>query len=62
VIDLQETAVDARKKLKELRTERNRLFERFLKNPSDIGLAIEIKKIDNQVAELVGRRKRIIPT
>lgn len=55
MIELQENAISARKKLEELRTKRNRLFDGFLKNPSGTELAHEIKELDNQIAELVGR-------
>ncbi len=40
-------------KLEELRAKRNLLFERFAKHPTDIHLAIEIKSIDDQIAESV---------
>jgi hypothetical protein len=35
----------------QLRAKRNLLFERFSKDPSEIHLAIEIKFLDDQVAE-----------
>ena len=50
---MQETAIDAKKKREKLKTTRNLLFARFLKNPSDTRLALEIKIIDDQVAECV---------
>lgn len=46
-----ETALDEKGKLDELKVRRNILFERLLKNPADTRLAIEIKAIDDQVAE-----------
>ena len=55
MIDLHETAIDARKKREELKAKRNRLFNDYLKNPSNPLLALEIKTIDDQVAESVER-------
>ena len=42
---------DLEKKREELKAKRKRLFALFLRNPAQIRLAIEIKKIDDQVAE-----------
>jgi hypothetical protein len=39
------------KKLQLLRAEREPLFQQFADNPSQIALAIEIKIIDDQIAE-----------
>jgi hypothetical protein len=39
------------KKIQELRAKREPLFERFVNNPSEIHLAVEIKVIDDQIAE-----------
>ena len=39
------------KKLQELKAEREPLFQRFSNNPNEIHLAIEIKLIDDQIAE-----------
>jgi hypothetical protein len=36
-----------------LRSKREQLFKRFWRNPSEITLAIEIKSIDDQIAESV---------
>jgi hypothetical protein len=52
MLDLRDTAIDPRKNREELQGKRNRLFEQFVKNPSDTLLALEIKAIDDQVAEL----------
>jgi len=38
------------RKREELKAQRNLLFERFLRNPLDTGLALKIKIIDDQVA------------
>lgn len=54
MIDLDETAIDARKKREQLKAKRDRLFSEFLKDPSNILLALEIKAIDDQVAESMG--------
>jgi hypothetical protein len=61
VIELREPAIDEKKKLEALRAKRDRLFNQFLKNPSDIKLAIEIKAIDDQVAASSARstKKRL---
>jgi hypothetical protein len=53
VIELREPALDEKKKREGLRTKRDLLFGQFLKNPSAIKLAIEIKEIDDQVAASV---------
>ena len=52
-----ETA-NVKEKLKALTAQRNLLFERFLKNPTDIHLALEIKLIDDQVAECREQMRR----
>jgi len=44
-------AVDERTKRQQLIDRRNLLFEQFLKTPLDIRLALEIKLLDDQVAE-----------
>jgi len=46
-----QTANDEKGRCDELGAKRNLLFERFLKNPLDTRLALEIKIIDDQVAE-----------
>jgi hypothetical protein len=38
-------------KREKLKTKRKRLFERFLNNPANTGLAVEIKSIDDYVAD-----------
>ena len=42
----------------QLKTKRNLLFEEFLGNPSNTRLAIEIRLIDDQIAELT---KQLVP-
>ena len=47
---MQETSINAMRKREELKAQRNLLFERFLRNPLETGLALKIKIIDDQVA------------
>jgi len=53
-----ETAIDEKRKREELKAKRNLLFERYLKNPLDTRLALEIKAIDDQVAESIKQTER----
>jgi hypothetical protein len=53
-----EIAVDRKWKPEELKAKRNLLFARFLKNPLDTRLALEIKIIDDQVAESAEQMRR----
>jgi hypothetical protein len=46
-----ETTVEEKKKRDDLKVERNQLFERYLQHPMDTRLALEIKLIDDQLAE-----------
>jgi hypothetical protein len=48
---LLDTGMNEQTTREELKAKRNLLFERFSKNPSEIHLAIEIKSMDDQVAE-----------
>jgi hypothetical protein len=48
---MQETPIDAMRKREKLKTKRTLLFWRFLQNPLETHLALEIKIIDDQVAE-----------
>ena len=47
-----ETAIDEKSKREKLKAKRNLLFEKYLKNPDDTQRALEIKLIDDQVAEI----------
>jgi hypothetical protein len=49
---VQKPAVDKKKVRDQLKQERNLLVETYLKNPMQTRLAIEIKFIDDRVAEL----------
>ncbi len=40
-----------RKKRDELKTKRTSLFEKYSKHPHDVHLALEIKTIDDEIAE-----------
>lgn len=51
-------SVSDEKDLEELRKKRDQLFDRFLRNPTEIRLALEIKSIDDQVSEYVEEMKR----
>jgi hypothetical protein len=46
------------KKLEELRAKREPLFQRFANNPNEVDLAIEIKFIDDQIAECIQLKKK----
>jgi hypothetical protein len=52
------TAIDEHRKREKLKAARNLLFERFSRTPQDIHLAVEIKLIDDQVAEYTDRIRR----
>jgi hypothetical protein len=49
------------KKLEELRAKREPLFQRFTNNPSQFHLAIEIKFIDDQIAESGTEKEMLEP-
>ena len=55
MIELREPASDVKKKREALKAKRDRLFDQFLKNPSDIVLAKEIKTIDDEMADSKAR-------
>ncbi|MGB6668581.1 MAG: hypothetical protein WA829_05765 [Candidatus Acidiferrum sp.] len=40
-----------KKKRDDLKTKRNGLFEKYAKHPEDFHLALEIKKLDDEIAE-----------
>ena len=48
---MHETPIDAMRKRDELKAKRRLLFQRFLKNPLETHFALEIKTIDDQIAE-----------
>jgi hypothetical protein len=45
-------------KWSQVKTKRDLLFERYLKHPMDTRLAIEIKAIDDQIAEQTKQMER----
>ena len=56
-----ETAIEEKRKREELKAKRDLLFERYLKHPMDTRLAklaLEIKIIDDQLAEDTKQTKR----
>jgi hypothetical protein len=55
------TGVDWNKVRQELRAKRSELFDRFVKNPGKISLAVEIKTLDDELlncAEHLQRQKQ----
>lgn len=40
-----------KKKRDDLKSKRNSLFEKYAKHPKDIHLALEIKKLDDEIAD-----------
>ena len=43
----------------QLKDKRNQLFEKYSQNPMNTGLAIEIKLIDDQIADLTAYLRRL---
>lgn len=56
------TVNDWKAKRDELKVRRRRLFERYLKSPGDTTLALEIKLIDDQVAEYTSQMDQTRPS
>jgi hypothetical protein len=46
-----ETTIEEKKKREDLKAKRDLLFERYVKRPMDTRLALEIKVLDDQLAE-----------
>ncbi len=44
-------SADWKSKRKTLKTKRDLLFKRYLKNPQDSRMALEIKNLDDEIAE-----------
>ena len=55
---MSETANNENKNREELKTQRNLLYKVFLKNPMYTWLAVEIKVLDDQLAEWTQRMGR----
>ena len=51
---MQEPKINGQTIRDQLKSKRNQLFEEFLRNPSNTSLAIEIRLIDDRIAESVG--------
>jgi hypothetical protein len=49
------SSVDRKIQLEELKVRRKLLFKQFVEHPSDIRMSLEIKKIDDQIAEFTAR-------
>ncbi len=52
-----ESPGDQRTELERLKARRNLLFKQFVEHPSDFRMSLEIRKIDDQIAELTERRE-----
>jgi len=52
---MEKPTVDKNRIREQLRRKRERLFEEYSQNPMDTHLSIEIKLIDDQVAELTAQ-------
>ncbi len=48
---MPETTIGEKKKREDLKAKRDLLFERYVKRPMDTYLALEIKVLDDQLAE-----------
>ena len=55
-----ETVTNEKKKREDLKAKRELLFERYLRHPMDTHLSLEIKSIDDQLAEPTKPLKRTI--
>jgi len=55
---MSETANDEKENREELKNKRNQLYKLFLKNPMYTRLAVEIKVLDDQLAEWTQRMSR----
>ena len=53
-----ETVSNEKRKREELKVKRNLLFEQFLRNPTEIRLALQIRSIDNKIAESSEKMQR----
>lgn len=49
---------DRKIELEQLKARRNQLFELLVEHPNDFRVSLEIKKLDDQIAELTERRDR----
>ena len=51
LISVPETVIDEKRKREDLKAKRELLFKRYLRHPMDTHLSLEIKSIDDQLAE-----------
>jgi uncharacterized protein YaaR (DUF327 family) len=49
------SSIDWKSKRETLKAKRNLLFKRYLKNPHDSHMALEIKNLDDEIAECTER-------
>ena len=54
---MSNTPIEEKRKREELKAKRDQLFERYLKHPMDTRMALEIKAIDDQIAEHEGQKE-----
>jgi hypothetical protein len=55
---MQVTSIEWKVKRDKLKAKRDLLFERYLKSPQDSSMALEIKKIDDEIAECTDRLRQ----
>jgi hypothetical protein len=55
---VSENEIDQKSKRDALKAKRDLLFERLLKNPMNTSLAVEIRLLDDQIAECVQHLQR----
>ena len=55
---MSDNVIDQKGKRDALKAKRDLLFERLLKNPMNTSLAVEIKLIDDQIADCVQHLKQ----
>ncbi len=55
---MSENQIDQKGKRDALKVKRDLLFDRLLKNPMNTSLAVEIKLLDDQIAECVQHLQR----
>jgi len=53
------SAVDWKSKRETLRAKRDVLFKRYLKNPHESSMALEIKNLDDEIAECTEHRDHL---
>jgi hypothetical protein len=58
VTNVLKSSIDEKKERETLKEKRDQLFALLVRNPQDTGLAVEIKLIDDQIAECTKQMKR----